>query len=307
MELEILGAFQKLFVILQHKKLLMSKHVLFALLFAAVLVSCSSESGNPQEENQEIARLRNELRRLEMDSAEKDALVEESLGVFSEIQENVARIQHKENEIRLITEKGGSSGPQKEWLLQELQNIQFLREENNRKINNLNKQLEGREAQIGQLYQMIEALKEQLMAQDALIAELQNSLSNQDEDYSKLFDAYIEQSNSAESARKELSRAYYVYGTLDELKKNSVIVQSRGFVGIGKKASIKDGFNEDYFTAIDKLEKKKIQIVGKKINIMSDHPSSSYEIIDHGNTKTINIVNVYEFWKISKYLVVVVD
>jgi chromosome segregation ATPase len=285
----------------------MLKYFVFGFLVSSVLFSCSSEPENAKEENQEIARLRNELRRLEMENAEKDALVEESLGVFSEIQENVARIQHKENEIRLITEKGASTGSEKEWLLQELQNIQFLREENNRKIKNLNKQLEGREEQIGQLYQMIEALKEQLMAQDALIAELQNSLSKQDEDYSKLFDAYIEQSNTAESARKELAKAFYVYGTLDELKKNNVIVQSKGFIGIGKKASIKDGFNEDYFTAIDKFEKKKIQIVGKKINVMSDHPSSSYEIIDQGNTKTINILNVYEFWKLSKYLVVVVE
>lgn len=285
----------------------MLKYFVFGFLVSSFLLSCSSEPEVSKEENQEIARLRNELRRLEMENAEKDALVEESLGVFSEIQENVARIQHKENEIRLITEKGASTGPEKEWLLQELQNIQFLREENNRKIKNLNKQLEGREEQIGQLYQMIEALKEQLMAQDALISELQNSLSNQDEDYSKLFDAYIEQSNTAESAKKELAKAFYVYGTLDELKKNNVIVQSKGFIGIGKKASIKDGFNEDYFTAIDKFEKKKIQIVGKKINIMSDHPSSSYEIVDQGNTKTINILNVYEFWKLSKYLVVVVE
>ncbi len=285
----------------------MPRYIVLFLLVLLGLFSCSSEPEVPQEDNQEIARLRNELRKLEMENAEKDALVEESLSVFSEIQENVARIQNKENEIRLITEKGSITNQEKEWLLQELKNIQFLREENNRKIKKLNKELEGREAEIGQLYQMVEALKEQLLAQDALIAELQSSLSNQDQDYSKLFDAYIEQSNTAASAQKELAKVFYVYGTLDELKKNNVIVQSKGFIGIGKKASIKDGFNDDYFTAIDKFEKKKIEIIGKKINIMSDHPSSSYEVIDHGNTKTIQILNVYEFWKISKYLVIVVD
>lgn len=281
---------------------------IFILMFAIVaLISCKSQDAGTPEENQEIAKLRNELRRLEMENAEKDALIEESLGIFSEIQENVAKIQHKENEIRLISEKGVKDGSQKDWLLQELKNIQFLREENNKKIKNLSKQLEGREEQLGNLYQMIESLQEKLVAQDALINELQRSLTNQDQDYSKLFDAYIEQSTIAEAARKELAKAYYVYGSMDELKKNNVIVQTKGFIGIGKKSELKDGFNQDYFTPIDKFEKKKIQIVGKRINIISDHPSASYEIIDQGNSKTINILNAYEFWKISKYLVVIVE
>jgi len=284
---------------MMHKTLILTSIFLF-------FMSCNSDSKNEKKENQEIAKLRNELRKIELENAEKDALVEESLQVFSDIQENVARIQHKENEIRLISEKGTKSAD-KEWLLQELQNIQFLREENNRKMQNLNKQLQGREAEIGQLYQMIESLKEQILAQETLIEELQNSLANQDEDYSKLFDAYVEQTNIAQSAKKELAKAYYVYGTLEELKKNNVIVQSKGFIGIGKKSSIKDGFNEDYFTAIDKFEKKKIQILGKGINIMSDHASSSYEIVEQGNNSVINILNPYEFWKISKYLVVVVE
>jgi chromosome segregation ATPase len=277
-------------------------------LFLTVLTySCTSENSDSKQDGQDLTKLKNELRRLEKENAEKDALIDQSLGVFSEIQENVAKIQHKENEIRLITEKGVKNGTQKEWLLQELKNIQFLREENSRKIKQLDKQLEGREALIGQLYQMLESLHEKLVAQDALIAELQNSLEHQDEDYSKLFDAYVEQGNLAENANKELSKAYYVYGTLDELKKNNIIVQSKGFIGIGKKSALRDGFNEDYFTPINKFDKKKIQIIGNKITLISDHPSASYEIISQGNNKIINILNAYEFWKISKYLVVIVD
>lgn len=277
------------------------------LIFFLAITSCKSDSKVNTEENQEIIELRNEIRRLQAENQEKEVLIDESLQVFTEIQENVARIQHKENEIRLITEKGIQNGTQKEWLMQELKNIQFLREDNNKKIQKLNKTLEGKEALIGQLHQMLEALQEKLLAQDALIDELQMSLTNQDQDYSKLFDAYVEQSNIAQNAKKELAKAYYVYGSLEELKKNNVVVQTKGFVGIGKKSNLKDGFNEEYFTEIDRFDKKKIQVIGKKISILSDHPSSSYEIIDQGNNKTIHILNVYEFWKISKYLVIVVN
>jgi DNA repair exonuclease SbcCD ATPase subunit len=276
---------------------------LFALL---ALFSCKSDTSNT-EENQEIVRLRNEIRNLELAQAEKDALINESLELFNEIQENIARIQNKEVEIRLMAEGGKNNTNQREWMLQELQKIQFLREENARKIKSLNTQIQGKENQIGQLHQMIENLQERILAQDELILTLRNILVNQDEEYSKLFDAYMEQADLAEKSRKELSKAFYVYGSLDELKKNNVVVQTKGFIGMGKKSSLKDGFNEDYFTPIDKFEKKNILIVGKKIQIISDHPSSSFTIIDNGNNKNISISNPYEFWKISKYLVVVVE
>lgn len=279
----------------------------FIFLFALfALFSCKSDVPNT-EENQEIVRLRNQIRNLEMENAEKDTLINESLSLFNEIHENIARIQNKEIEIRLMAEGGKNNSHQREWMLQELQNIQFLREENARKIKSLNAQVQGKENQIGQLYQMIENLQERILAQDELIMTLRNILVNQDEEYSKLFDAYMEQVDMAEKSRKELSRAYYVYGSLEELKKNNVVVQSKGFIGMGKKSSLKDGFNEDYFTSIDKFEKKNIQIIGKKIQIISDHPSNSYSIIDNGNNKTISISNPYEFWKISKYLVIVVE
>jgi hypothetical protein len=279
----------------------------FIILGVLILISaCKSEVSNT-DENQEIARLKNQVRQLELESTEKDAMINDALGLFNEIQENVAHIQHKEMEIRLMSEGGAINPKQKEWMLQELQNIQFLREENAKKIKSLNAQIKGKETQIGQLYQMIETLQERIIAQDELIMTLRNSLVNQDEDYSKLFDAYLEQTEIAESTRKELAKAFYVYGTLDELKKNNVVVQSKGFIGMGRKSTLKDGFNEEYFTPIDKFEKKKIQVIGKKIQIISDHPSSSYQIIDNGSNKTINILNPHEFWKISKYLVIIVD
>ena len=285
---------------------MMKLNLLLLLGFFSMLLSCKSDAPST-EENQEIARLRNEIRQLEMQNSEKDLLIDESLSLFNEIQENIARIQHKELEIRFLSEGGANNPQQKEWMLQELQNIQFLREENAKKIKALNAQIKGKEAQIGQLYQMIESLQERIISQDELILNLRNLLVNQDEDYSKLFDAYMEQTEIAATTRRELAKAYYVYGSLDELKKNNVVVQSKGFIGMGKKSSLKDGFNEDYFTPIDKFENKKIQIIGKKIQIISDHPSASYKIVDNGNNKTIDIVNPYEFWKISKYLVVIVD
>ena len=40
---------------------------------------------------------------------------------------------------------------------------------------------------------------------------------------------------------------------------------------------------------------------------MTSHPKDSYEIVDHGNVKTLHITNAKRFWEKSNFLVVQVD
>jgi hypothetical protein len=85
---------------------------------------------------------------------------------------------------------------------------------------------------------MVNRLADQVQSQeDLIITSLQTELADMDREYSKLFDAYMEQSQLALETMKELNKVFYVYGTLDELKQNNVVVQEGGFIGIGKKAS----------------------------------------------------------------------
>jgi DNA repair exonuclease SbcCD ATPase subunit len=279
-------------------------HFLFLLVLAG---SCTTETVFNDADNDEVTRLQNELKALQQDIEERDALLNESISTFNEIQENVAKISLKEQEIRLKSGDAKLTPDQKEWILEELKHINYLREENIRKINSLNKQIKDRDIRIIELQTMVNRLADQVQSQEDLITSLQTELADMDREYSKLFDAYMEQSQLALETMKELNKVYYVYGTLDELKQNNVVVQEGGFIGIGKKAAIKDGFNEDYFTAADKHKLSKITVVGKKLRIISDHPSDSYKIEEKGGSKVIQITKPGEFWKISKYLVVIVD
>ena len=65
--------------------------------------------------------------------------------------------------------------------------------------------------------------------------------------------------------------------------------------------------NDDYFTDVDLTKTDKIEVVGKRVKFITDHPSSSYDIISEGQNHTIQINDPKTFWKVSKYLVVVVD
>lgn len=280
--------------------------IVSAILFFSCKTDDATNATGSSSNSTELAKLKGKVRSLEFQINNKDSLLNESIETFNEIQNNLAKISNKESEIRLKTKEGSLTKESKSWILQEIRNINFLRSKNSSKIKQLNQQLKSKNIHIKALQKMIDRLTLKVQAQNEQITALQDELANLDAEYAKLLDAYQEQTLLNYATLKSLNKAYYVYGTMKELKANNVIVQEGGFIGIGKNTLLKDDFNEQYFTAIDRRKVNTIKVVAKKINFITDHPSSSYEIIDNGNTKTINIKDIDAFWKISRYLVILV-
>ena len=52
---------------------------------------------------------------------------------------------------------------------------------------------------------------------------------------------------------------------------------------------------------------KEILVEGLKIRFITDHPSASYRLQTTGNNTKIIILNPKDFWRVTKYLVVLVD
>lgn len=283
----------------------MSIKSLFSIFIVALfLFSCSNDS-NKIAENTELIRLKGEVRALKLEKSNKDSLLNESIAVFNEIQSNLAKIANKENEIRIQTENPKLNKEGKQFILQEIRNINFLRQENASKIKYLNAKIAEDGFKMDQMQLLINRLTLKVRDQEQQINALQDQLATLDKEYAELLDAYQEQTLLTLEALKDLNRCFYVSGSLKELVKNNVVVKKSGY--IGEATSLKDGFNEDYFTEIDRTKTKKINVVGKKIRFITDHPSSSYQVVNKGSTQLIYIKNSNEFWKISKYLVVVVE
>lgn len=281
------------------------------LTLSLAIVSCNTGETTENTSDisaEELAKLKSEKRALEMQLAEKDSTINESILLFNEIEENLAMINLKEDEIRFKSKDVELSEDGKQWIIQEIQNINYLREENSKKADALSKQLKNSNQKIEELEKMIANLMVKIQAQDEEIDMLRAELEDLDREYVELLEAYEEQSTLAFELMKEANRVFYAYGTEDELESAGVIVKEGGFIGIGKKPALKGDFNDDYFTEIDKTKNKSIAIDGgEKIKLITDHPSSSYTIESNGGKHTIKISDPNDFWKVSKYLVVVVD
>lgn len=285
----------------------MKRFIFLSALTLTVLSSCTSEPTATTGTPKDSMSLENRIAQLEKENAQKDSMINESLEFFREIQSNLESIEVKKDEIRVISNNPEISNDDKQWIMEQIRHINYLREENAKKVVQLNKKLKESGLKIKELNNMIEDLLTNIRARDEQIGMLQDELSSLDKAYSKLFDAYQEKAELVEELTDELNTVYYSYGTEDELVKNQVIERKNGFIGIGKKIKLMDNFNEKYFAQADMREEKEIFVEGSDLRFITDHPSSSYKLVPIGKNTKIKIINPNEFWKISNYLVVVVE
>jgi DNA repair exonuclease SbcCD ATPase subunit len=285
------------------------KHLIYTLFITTLFVACNTSpetTGSVNSgESEELARLRSELRVAEGKLVEKDSVLNESIMLFNEIEENLAKINLKEDEIRFRSNDVELAEDGKQWILQEIESINWLREENQKKVGELNKQLANKNVEIAELKTLVSNLMNKIEVQEEEIEMLRVELSDLDKEYVELLEAYQEQSQIAAETIQELNKVFYAYGSEQELIDNSVIVKEGRF--LMRTTQLKGDLNDDYFTQVDLSKKDKIEVVGKKVKFITDHPSSSYEVISEGQNHTIQIKDPKTFWKVSKYLVVVVD
>ncbi len=281
--------------------------ILFTVLFITACNTSTPDGTGSTEESEELARLKSENRDLQNQLENKDSALNDAIMLFNEIEENLAMINLKDDEIRLRSTNVELAEDGKQWILQEIQNINYLREANQKKVEELNKMLKADNLQIQELQTMVNNLMGQIQLQEEEIEMLRLELSDLDREYVELLEAYQEQSQITFETLQELNKVFYAYGTEEELVSNGVIVKEGGFIGFNKKVHLKDDFNDAYFTQIDLQKDKTIQVTGSKFRFITDHPSTSYETVSNGQNHKITINDPNSFWKVSRYLVIVVD
>lgn len=284
------------------------RYILGIILLSVFFTACQQEPKKSKSEDLEkIAELEGKLGQMKVDIELKDGLIHEALSFYNEIQSNLESIELKKNELKIKSEDPEITDDERQWIIQEIKHINYLREENGRKVNSLNNELKKSGLKIKELENMVERLIKDMSEKDIQIAILQEELETVNKEYAKLFDAYIEQEIIVGELTEQINTGYYTYGSIKELDENQVIEKRNGFIGIGKKTKLLDNFNEEYFNKIDISETKEILVEGTDIRFITDHPSNSYKLQIVGRNTKIIIENPQNFWKVTKYLVVVVE
>jgi len=288
------------------------KKLIFIILFIPLFIGCNQK---------EIDRLESRNDSLVQQAYAKDQTLNDFLLGMNEIQYNLDSIKAKEMIINESTEGQIELRKNaKDKIIEDVNTIYSLLQENKDKLADLRKQLGKANYQVRELEKMVANMSRQIEQKDQEIAALIEMLNQMDvkivalsQDVQRLTQegdvksqTIDQQSKELEEQTLDLNTAYYVVGTKKELKEANVITSEGGFIGIGKEQQLADNFSEDLFTKIDIREVTRIIASGKKMEIVTTHPSDSYEIEDTTDQKTIVIKDATSFWKSSKYLVVLV-
>ncbi len=288
------------------------KNLLF-LLIALMLFSC-------QQRKKEIERLQAVQDSISVEAAAKDSALLEFLTDINEIQTNLDSIKELEGLINVEKTAGVELPKQKkQQILEDLNTLNELLQQNKETIASLQKKLNNSWYQYGKLEKvvkelevMVASLTQQVEAKDAEIVVLNNKVKNLElniSDLNRKMDAVVAESEQKSQVIDEqiqkLNTVYYAIGNVKELEAEGVIVREGGFLGIGKDIKIKEDFNKEYFTKTDLREFASLPINVKKAVVLTVHPAGSYHITGEKTVDELVVDNPQEFWKASKYLLVV--
>jgi DNA repair exonuclease SbcCD ATPase subunit len=283
------------------------KYLRFLTLFivmVTVFAGCNGSEEKPV--NKEADSLKNVANKLSGSLNEKEAVIQEFIESFNEIQENLNAIKEKEKIVSNVSSKGDVKHKNNQ-IKEDIQAIYDLMSKNKTRISALSQKLKESHLKMSGLEKMIENLQTSLNLKDEEIAELRTKMEGLNIELTNLNTNY--KAVEAESAQKTdaLNTAYYAIGTKKELIEKKVIAKEGGFIGLGKTTKLSEDFNKEYFTKINIEQTTSINLGVKKVKVVSNHPHASYRLVGEKPVEKLEITNAKEFWSSSKYLVIIID
>ena len=279
--------------------------IVAGLVATAMITAC--ESGPSPEElamKAENARLMNDLQG-------RDSLIGDMTRSFDEIEKNIQMMDDREQLIATNTSEQQLSLDKKEKIVRDLQLMNGLMKESRDRIKQLTARLDRSKIDAKGLRAKLKELDQQLAERDSTITHMKDGLLARD--------FRIDQINSnldsitmvvarreavIDQQTAELNKAFYVMGTEDELEAKGVITKEGGFIGIGKHTELSGEASSATFTQADVRELHRIPVRAKKAELMSEHPTSSYEMVmENDMIAYLEIKDADAFWKLSKYAV----
>lgn len=271
-----------------------------------------------------IKDLNNKYSTLNTMYTERDSLVNDFNAAFDEIEKNLTFVKNKRSQLSIEKEEGNPS--KKEAVVADIKLMNTMLEESSNKIDDLEKKLKqsginiksfkNKIAELSKNVEeqnaSIEQFKLQLQQRDEQIAQMDEKVTNLTSDIQEKDNALVMKDDSLKMKSQiitekdnEMNKAYFAMGTYKELKDNGVVQKDGGFLGIGRNEKIQPNLKDSSFTEVDKRNTDVLPIFSKKVEMISQHPNSSYRYIyDNDQIAYLKIENPDEFWKYSKYAVV---
>ena len=285
------------------------RKVFILLLGLGVFFSCMDSGRKKVRESSEYKKLQAQVDSLQAILNVSDTETLEMMAVINEVEANFEKIREAEKYISTQSSQSGElNKATQERVKDNFNMIQEILKRNKAQLAELNTKYAGSSKQIASLQSTINRLNTEMQESSARLVDLQTLLSQRDEtigqlseDISGLAEQTEEQAATIRQQDKTLHTAYYVFGTMNELKEQKIL--SSGFLRSTK--VLTETFNKDYFLQIDVREVTEIPLYAPKAKLWSNHPEGTYEFVEGANKNlTLQITDTQRFWSLTKYLII---
>jgi len=286
------------------------------ILIAGIIGGVHLYNQNNQKEA-EIQTLVMERNNLSQTIQMKDSVMNDLETTFTQIEDNMTFIKEKRSQITLAQAEGGKN--RKQLIVEDVKLMNTMLAESSKKMAELEEKLRKSGLNMKSYEKRLQALNETIESQNTEIAELKkdienknNNLAEYDTKVKNLSSDMQKQADTISYKQKQiidrtdkLNTAHVVLGTYKQLKEEGILDREGGLLGVGGNKAIQDNFDPKHFTTLDIRQTKTIAINAKKAVIVSEHPKTSYKMVEeNGQIAYLEIENPEEFWRISKYAVI---
>ncbi len=287
---------------------------LIVALTLVVLLATVFLAQNHKKRVMEASNFESQKLELATQLSQRDSIINEWVLAFNEIESDIKKITERENMLSIQSMDPEITKDKKDEILKEIQIIRELIEQNKKKIASLNSQLRSSGINIASLQARVDTLDAHIAQRDKDIAALRMELVDRNFEIGQLNEkvgtmeiAITDKDSMINQRTDEMNTAFVVSGTYKDLKEKGLLIKEGGVLGLGRKESLQENFNNDkLFTQIDITETLTIPVNSKDAKLVTEHPANSYALIKDNEDKIayIEIKDPATFWKISKYAVV---
>jgi hypothetical protein len=280
---------------------------MFALIVVVSMQACSQreqakeESADAAEEQAYIDEIK-----------EKDSIMQLIFASMDDIEAELVKTKEKEGILSLNSPYPEQEGtPQKDRILLDIQLLSHMLDENKQKIEeykvrvgNLKNGERKYATQIAEFENMIKERDASIEKYKELVAILESDRAMFTQRIDSLKKSGFDKDEVIKQKDEKLLTAYFAKGTRKELKNKGIIESKGGVLGLGRTNTVNPTVSKTQLTSLNIQLVTSIPVNSKKAKLLSVHPPSSYVLNRDGDEiTTLEIIDVEEFWKNSKYLV----
>ena len=277
--------------------------VALALPLLGMMMACGGKAeGNPEADS-----LRNVLSETMSEKNEMDLFLDA-------VNASMDSVVNMDQEI--LRTGGEGALTRKQQIQQNIESYKMILQRQRERLAALEEKLKGSEGDKAKMLKTIASLKKQLEEKDQAIVELTEELEKRNFDI-KTLKTHVEKLNTHVAELEEenksqeealvaqsdmMNEAYIFIGTKKELKEAGLLSGGSLF----KKSKLDlSKVNASAFEKIDIRRDKTFKIPAKKVSVLTQMPSGSYEIKQNSDgTSTLTVTDANRFWSVSNFLVV---